>query len=74
MAHVIKDELAKLAKDFTRFDERMKKLATHIEQANRDVSEVRISSDRISKRFAQIERVELDHLDVTAARPAGADE
>jgi DNA recombination protein RmuC len=74
MAHVIKDELAKLAKDFTRFDERMKKLATHIEQANRDVSEVRISSDRISKRFAQIERVELDHLDVTAARPAAADE
>ncbi|MCA1977783.1 MAG: DNA recombination protein RmuC [Thiobacillus sp.] len=61
MAHVIKDELAKLAKDFARFDERMKKLATHIEQASKDVSEVRISSDKITKRFAQIERVELDH-------------
>lgn len=68
MAHVIKDELAKLAKDFARFDERMKKLATHIEQANKDVSEVRISSDKISKRFAQIERVELDHAEATAAR------
>ena len=61
MAHVIKDELAKLAKDFARFDERMKKLATHIEQASKDVGEVRISSDKISRRFAQIERVELEH-------------
>lgn len=63
MAHVIKDELAKLAKDFARFDERMKKLASHIEQASRDVGEVRISSDKISRRFAQIERVELEHPD-----------
>lgn len=61
MAHVIKEELSKLAKDFSRFDERMKKLATHIEQANKDVSEVRISSDKINRRFQQIERVELDH-------------
>ena len=61
MAHVIKDELGKLAKDFARFDDRMKKLASHIDQASRDVGEVRISSDKISKRFAQIERVELDH-------------
>jgi hypothetical protein len=53
MAHVIKDELSKLAKDFARFDERMKKLASHIEQANKDVSEVRISSDKISRRFQQ---------------------
>ena len=68
MAHVIKDELAKLAKDFARFDERMKKLATHIEQANKDVSEVRISSDKINRRFQQIERVELDPADTAPAR------
>lgn len=67
MAHVIKDELSKLAKDFARFDERMKKLASHIEQASKDVSEVRISSDKISRRFQQIERVELEHPDVAAA-------
>ncbi len=73
MAHVIKDELAKLAKDFARFDERMKKLATHIEQASKDVSEVRISSDKISKRFAQIERVELDPAHATVARLPDAD-
>jgi len=70
MAHVIKDELSKLAKDFARFDERMKKLADHIKQANDDVGQVRISSDKITKRFAQIERVELEHPhgDATAMR------
>jgi DNA recombination protein RmuC len=68
MAHVIKDELAKLAKDFSRFDERMKKLASHIEQANKDVSEVRISSDKISRRFQQIERVELDHPEAASTQ------
>ncbi len=74
MAHVIKDELSKLAKDFARFDERMKKLATHIDLANKDVSEVRISSDKISKRFAQIERVELEHPETASARLPEADE
>lgn len=61
MAHVIKDELGKLAKDFARFDDRMKKLASHIQQANTDVNEVRVSSDKITRRFAQIERVELEN-------------
>ena len=74
MAHVIKDELGKLAKDFSRFDERMKKLASHIEQANKDVSEVRISSDKISRRFQQIERVELEHPDAANARLLDDDE
>jgi DNA recombination protein RmuC len=74
MAHVIKDELGKLAKDFARFDERMKKLAAHIEQANKDVGEVRISSDKISRRFQQIERVELEHPDAASARLLDADE
>jgi DNA recombination protein RmuC len=74
MAHVIKDELAKLAKDFFRFDERMKKLASHIEQANKDVGEVRISSEKISRRFQQIERVELDHPEAAGARLIDAGE
>ena len=74
MAHVIKDELAKLAKDFFRFDERMKKLASHIEQANKDVGEVRISSEKISRRFQQIERVELDHPEAASTRLLDAEE
>jgi len=58
--HIIKDELGKLGKDFGRFDERMKKLAEHIRQANKDVDEVQISSRKITEQFAKIERVELD--------------
>jgi DNA recombination protein RmuC len=58
--HIIKDELAKLGKEFARFDERMKKLADHIRQAHEDAKDVQVTSGKISRRFAQIERVELD--------------
>jgi DNA recombination protein RmuC len=58
--HIIKDELGKLGKEFGRFDERMKKLAEHIRQANKDVDDVAITSKKISDRFQSIERVELD--------------
>ena len=61
--HIIKDELGKLGKDFQRFDARMKKLADHIRLAHQDAEEVRVSSDKITRRFSQIERVELDQLD-----------
>jgi DNA recombination protein RmuC len=61
--HIIKDELAKLGREFGRFDQRMKRLADHIRQAHQDAEEVRVTSDKISRRFAQIERVELDHLE-----------
>lgn len=60
--HVIKDELGKLGRDFARFDERMKKLATHIRQAHEDVGQVQVSSDKITRRFNQIEAVDLEHL------------
>ncbi len=38
----------------------MKKLADHIRQAHDDAQQVQISSDKITRRFSQIERVELD--------------
>ncbi len=58
--HIIKDELGKLAKEFGRFDQRMRKLADHIRQAHQDAEEVRKTSDKITRRFAQIERVEFE--------------
>jgi DNA recombination protein RmuC len=60
--HIIKDELGKLGKEFSRFDQRMKKLADHIRQAYEDAEQVRVTSDKITRRFEQIERVELEHL------------
>lgn len=67
--HLIKDALAKLSKDFTRWDERMNALARHIEQANKDVQEVQISSRKIVGQFARIEEVQL--LDDGAGEAAG---
>ncbi len=57
--HIIKDELSKLSKDFGLFDRRMQNLATHIRQANDDVQDIHITTQKISRRFSQIERVEL---------------
>lgn len=78
--HIIKDELAKLGREFARFDERMKKLADHIRQAHEDAERVHVTSQKISQRFAQIESVDLEHsregrvklLDVTDADEAGS--
>ncbi|MGC4403843.1 DNA recombination protein RmuC [Methyloversatilis sp. MC4-4] len=60
--HLIRDALGRLAKDFTLFDKRMEKLATHIRQAHDDVQEVAISSRKISVQFVRIERAEADAL------------
>jgi DNA recombination protein RmuC len=62
--HIIKDELGKLSKDFNRFDMRMKKLADNIRQAHENAQDVHISSQKISRTFARIERVELSHQPV----------
>jgi DNA recombination protein RmuC len=58
--HIIQDELHKLSKDFSLFDGRMQKLADHIRLAHEDVEKVQITSKKITRRFSQIERVELD--------------
>ncbi|MDA1331972.1 MAG: DNA recombination protein RmuC [Proteobacteria bacterium] len=57
--HIIKHELRGLSHDFNRFDDRMRKLADHIRQAHKDAEDVRVSSDKITKRFNRIEKVEL---------------
>ena len=48
-----------LGKDFKRFQTRMDKLAQHIRQAHEDAENVHTSSKKISRRFEQIEQVEL---------------
>ncbi len=62
--HVIQEALGRLAKDFARFDERMNALARHIDQANRDVQEVQVSSRKITAHFQRIEAAELRELGV----------
>ena len=61
--HVIQEHLGYLAKDFDRFQRHMNALATHIKQANDDVQNVNTSAKKITARFGQIERVELESPD-----------
>ena len=57
--HIIQEHLHMLSKDFGRFQERMDKLARHIELAHKDVEQVHTSARKISSRFQKIERVEI---------------
>ncbi len=57
---LIKEHLNLLSEDFERFKKRMEGLARHIEQAHEDVQQVHTSARKITSRFSQIERVELD--------------
>lgn len=58
--HIIQKHLNMLANDFERFQKRMDNLARHIAQAHTDVEEVHTSAKKITQRFGQIEKVELD--------------
>ena len=58
--HVIKDALSRLGQDFSRFEDRMKKLADHIRQAHQDAEDVQVSSRKITQQFQRIESAELE--------------
>ncbi len=57
--HIIQEHLGYLAKDFSRFEQRMDKLGKHIEQANTDVKDIHTSARKITSRFEKIEKAEL---------------
>ena len=58
--HVIKEALARLAVEFARFDDRLKKLADHIRQAHEDAERIQITGGKISQQFQRIESAELE--------------
>jgi len=60
--HLIQKHLRLLAEDFTRFGQRMDYVAKHIADANEKVGQVKISAAKISKRFSQIEAVDLSSI------------
>ncbi len=66
---LIQEHLGLLAEDFGRFKKRMDGLARHIEQAHEDVQQVNTSARKISARFDQIERVELDESLIKKINP-----
>ncbi len=56
----IQTELVKLSSDFSRFVKRYESVAADYEKTYRDMKDVLISANKISKRFEKIEAVELE--------------
>ena len=59
---VIHEELNKLGVEFGRYKDRWDKLAKSIEQVSKEVDEVHITTDKISKKFNYISGVEIEKL------------
>ncbi len=67
-ADVIQAEIGKLLEDLGRLDQRVDKLQTHFDQATRDIRDIRISTDKVTKRGARIDALQLgDDDDETPA-------
>ena len=60
---IIHEELNKLGLEFARYRERWDKLARSIQTVNKDVENVSITTEKISKKFDNINRVEVQQLE-----------
>ena len=62
-AKVIQSELTKLSIEFGRYKERWDKLSRSIETVSKDVEDIHITTDKISKRFDSINGVEIEKIE-----------
>ena len=60
---IIHDELNKLGIEFDRYKQRWDHLAKSIQSVNKEVESVQITSEKISKKFDMISRVDLEKLE-----------
>ena len=56
---IIHEELNKLGLEFARYRERWNKLARSIQTVNKDVESVSITTEKITKKFENINRVDV---------------
>ena len=63
-ASIIHDELNKLGVEFSRYRDRWDKLSRSIETVNKDIENIHVTTDKISKRFDSISRVEIKDRDM----------
>ncbi|WP_425364942.1 DNA recombination protein RmuC [Georhizobium profundi] len=69
-AHLIQGEVAKLMMDLTRLDQRVRNLQTHFGQTQKDIDQIVTSTDKLAKRGARIEALELEAPGADTAQPA----
>lgn len=61
---IIHNELNKLGQEFSRYKERWDHLAKSIQNVNKDVENVHITTEKISKRFNEISGVEIEKFEL----------
>lgn len=71
-AGMIKHQVAALVQDVVRLDDRVTKLKKHFADIQGDISQIEISSNKIARRGAQIEAVELTDLPALPAPEHGS--
>ena len=69
-AEMVRAEVAKLMADVGRLRDRALNLQKHFAQSSDDVSQVLISAEKVMKRGAQIESLELDTPEISEPQPA----
>ena len=62
-AGLIQTEVRSMAADVVRLDDRVGKLQRHFDQATEDVRQIRISTDKVTRRAERIEEVPLEPVD-----------
>ena len=62
-ASIIHDELNKLGIEFSRYKDRWDKLSRSIETVNKDIENIHVTTDKISKRFDSIASVDIQDKD-----------
>ncbi|MEP0521823.1 MAG: DNA recombination protein RmuC [Hyphomicrobiales bacterium] len=67
LAHVIQAEVAALRDDTVRLDDRVNKLQTHFRQANKDIDDILISTNKVVRRSQRIEDLEVGEIEVAPA-------
>ena len=60
---VIHNELKLLNEEFIRYKDRWDKLYRSIETASKDVKDIHVTTDKITKRFSSINQVEMDKIE-----------
>ncbi len=73
-AHLIQGEVVRLMDDVGRLDDRVRKLQTHFMQANRDIDQIITSTEKVTKRGARIEALELGRDEESASEGGRAAE
>ena len=59
-AGLIQTEVDRMMQDVSRLDERVRKLATHFQQTEKDIDDIQISTRRITSRGGKIAQIDVD--------------